>query len=261
MNNQNDVVLVRRDHSVTILTLNNSHRRNAFSLEMRQTYWQQLNNLMYHDPTCRAIVLTGANNMFCAGGDISEMKERTVLEDRERNSLLLSIFRLMVAGPKPIVAAVEGFAMGAGLSLAAACDYVVTSSTARYACAFLKVGLLPDMGIYWSLAKRVGGGKARELFLTAREFNGEEAELVGLANQLAAPGDTLEAALKIGRHYASMPPMATAHLKAVLATGANTLDEAVESEINLQPIMYHSDDHQEAVKAISEQREPVFIGR
>lgn len=260
VNNQNDVVLVRRDHSVAILTLNNSQRRNAFSLQMRQTYWQQLNELMHHDPTCRAIVLTGANNTFCAGGDISEMKERTVIENRERNLLLLNIFRLMVAGPKPIVAAVEGVAMGAGLSLAAACDYVVTSSTARYACAFLKVGLLPDMGLYWSLAQRVGAGKARELLLTAKEFNGEEAKRVALVNQLVAPGDTLEAALAVARHYAAMPPLATAHLKAVLAAGTNTLDDAIESEINLQPIMYHSLDHHEAIKAISEHRKPMFMG-
>lgn len=255
-----EIVLVEHVDGVAIVTLNYPKRRNAFSMKMRETLYQVLYRLMYQDSSCQAIVLTGANGVLCAGGDISEMKERTVLEYRERNLLPLNIFRLLIEGPKAVVAAAEGFAMGAGVSLAAASDYVVTASDTRYACAFVKVGLLPDTGLFWSLSQRVGAGKARELMLTADEFNGEEALRIGFANQLTAPGETLPAALEVARQYARMPPLAVAHLKAALATGIDSLDEAIETEVNLQPVLRRSQDHQEATKAFMEKRPAVFVG-
>lgn len=254
-----EIVQVSRDGAVAILTLNFAKRRNAFSLSMRQTLLERLTQLMHHDE-CRAIVLTGAGGTFCAGGDISEMKERTVLDYRERNQLPLDIFKLMVEGPKAIVAAVEGFAMGAGVSLAAASDYVVSASNTRFCCAFVKVGLMPDTGLFWSLTQRVGGGKARELMLTAQEFDGEEAARIGFANQRVEAGQALAAALDVARQYALMPPLAIAHLKTALATGIDSLDEAIETEVNLQPILRRSHDHQEATKAFMEKRSAVFVG-
>jgi enoyl-CoA hydratase/carnithine racemase len=165
----------------------------------------------------------------------------------------------MVSGPKAIVAAVEGCAFGAGLSLAAACDMVVSSSAARYASAFVKVGLMPDTGLYWSLAQRIGGGRARELMLSAREFNGTEALQIGFANHVVEPGQALASALDVARQYAALPAVATAHLKAALATGIRTLDEAIETEVNLQPILRRSREHREAVSAFMEKRKPVFV--
>ncbi|MFG0754676.1 enoyl-CoA hydratase/isomerase family protein [Pseudomonas sp. TYF_14] len=258
--NTDDIVQVEYDQGVAIVTLNYPQRRNAFSLKMRETLYERLYGLMYHDAACQAIVLTGANGVFCAGGDISEMKERTVMEYRERNLLPLNIFRLLVEGPKAVIAAVEGFAMGAGVSLAAASDYVVSAPDTRYACAFVKVGLMPDTGLFWSLAQRVGAGKARELMLTADEFNGEQALRSGFANELVPAGETRQAALAVARQYARMPPLAVAHLKAALANGIGSLDQAIETEVNLQPIMRRSQDHQEAAKAFMEKRPAVFVG-
>lgn len=253
------IVQVQHDGPISIVTLNYPERRNAFSLKMRETLYERLHHLMHYEDGCRAIVLTGASNAFCAGGDISEMQPRKVLEYRERNQLPLAIFELMVAGPKAVVAAVEGFAFGAGLSLAAACDMVVSSSAARYASAFVKVGLMPDTGLYWSLAQRVGGGRARELMLSAREFDGAEALQIGFANRLVEPGQALAAALEIANQYAALPAVATAHLKAALATGVRTLDQAIETEVDLQPILRRSREHREAVSAFMEKRKPVFV--
>ena len=254
-----DIVQISRDGAVAFVTLNYPKRRNAFSLKMRQVLLQSLAQLMHHDD-CRAIVLTGADGTFCAGGDISEMKARTVLEYRERNQLPLEIFKLMVEGPKAIVAAVEGVAMGAGVSLAAASDYVVCAANARFACAFVKVGLMPDTGLFWSLGQRVGAGKARELMLTAREFNGEEAADIGFANQRVEPEQVLTTALTVAHRYAQMPPLAMAHLKSALAGGIDSLDQAIETEVNLQPILRRSQDHLEATKAFMEKRPAVFVG-
>jgi enoyl-CoA hydratase/carnithine racemase len=255
-----EIVRVEHEDGVAIVTLNYPQRRNAFSLKMRENLYEVLYRLMHLDSNCHAIVLTGAGGVFCAGGDISEMKARTVLDYRERNLLPLNIFRLLIEGPKAVVAAVEGFAMGAGISLAAASDYVVSACDTRYACAFVKIGLMPDTGLFWSLAQRVGAGKARELMLTADEFNGEEALRIGFANQVTGAGETLAAALDVARQYARMPPLAVAHLKAALATGIDSLDEAIETEVNLQPILRRSQDHQEATKAFMEKRPAVFVG-
>ena len=258
--NDNETVLVSREGAVAILSLNNPKRRNAFSLKMREELHQKLYQLAYLDNSCRAMILNGASQVFCAGGDISEMKPRTVLEFRERNLLPLEVFKILASGPKPIVAAVEGLAMGAGVSLSAACDYVVSSSTARFACSFIKVGLLPDCGLYWSLAQRVGAGAARELMMTGREFDGEEALRLGFANEITSPGQTLDAAMVIAQRYAALPPLALTHLKAALSSGCETLDKAIETEVNLQPLLRRSEDHREAAAAFMEKRKPVFVG-
>ena len=257
---ETDIVLLSRDGGVVVVTMNYPQRRNAFSLKMRQELYRKLYDMAYLDQHCRAIILNGANQVFCAGGDISEMKPRTVLEFRERNLLILNIFKILASGPKPVVAAVEGFAMGAGVSLSAACDYVVSSRAARYACSFIKLGLLPDCGIYWSLAQRVGRGAARELMMTGREFSGQEALHIGFANETTAPGETLAAAMAVAQRYASLPPLALTHLKAALGSGCETLDKAIETEINLQPLLRRSRDHREAAAAFLEKRKPVFVG-
>lgn len=255
-----DRVLLAWQESIAILTLNYPRRKNAFGLKMRERLYDRLYDLCYHNRGCGGIVLTGAGNDFCAGGDISEMADRSVLEYRERSLLPLKVFKLLTAGPKPVVAAVEGVAMGAGVALAAAADYVVTARNARYASSFLKVGLLPDTGLYWSLAKRVGGGKARELMMTAREFSGDEAYQSGYANALCEPGESLSVALEAAKEFASKPPLTLAHLKAALSSGSDTLDVAIETEVNLQPLVRRSEDHKEAVSAFMEKRNPVFVG-
>lgn len=246
------------DNGVAVVTIDNPARRNAFSLAIREQLSAAFEQLMWRDPECRAIVLTGANAVFCSGGDISEMGERTILSSRERSRLTVGIFETMIAGPKPIVAAVEGPAMGAGLALAAACDIVVASRDARFCAAFARVGLLPDTGLYWSLAQRIGGGRARELMMSAREFGGEEAQRLGLANHMVEPGQALELACVQARRYRAMPPVAQAMIRVTLAKGSRTLDQTIETEADLQPLLRSSQDHQEAVKAFLEKRKPVF---
>jgi enoyl-CoA hydratase/carnithine racemase len=255
-----DSVTLEREGPVAILTLNNPARRNAFALAMREGLMAKLKAALGSADPCRAIVLTGAGACFCSGGDISEMKQRSPLEYRERNHLVVDIFRLMVGGPKPLVAAVEGFAMGAGVSLAAACDYVVSADNARYGCAFVKLGLLPDTGLLWSLGQKLGPARAREFMLSGREFDGRRAFELGFANQLVEAGKTREAAIQVAQRFAAMPPLALAMLKTALNDGCETLERAFESEFNLQPVLRRSADHKEAVKAFLEKRKPVFAG-
>jgi enoyl-CoA hydratase/carnithine racemase len=213
------------------------------------------------DAEVRAIVITGAAGHFCAGGDISEMKERTLLENRERWNLVTALIRLIALGPKPVVAAVEGSAMGAGLSLAALSDYLVTARDAKFGAAFVKMGLLPDMGALWSVQQRVGPAKAREILGLARSFDGTEAARIGLANEVVEPGQALARALAVAQEYAALPPVATALLKSAMAQGTDTLDAAIRSEVEFQAVAMGSGDHAEAVRAFTEKRSPTFDGR
>ncbi len=254
-----DMVPARREGAVVVLSLNFPARRNALCFQMRSQLVERLSALMA-DRTCRAIVLTGVDGHFSAGGDISEMKQRPILESRNRWDLTTTLVRHMATGPKPIVGAIEGVAVGAGLALVALCDYSVAARSAKFNAAFAKVGVLPDAGALWSVPRKVGIAKAQELFGLARPFDADAALRMGLVNELAEPGAALQAALVVAQEYAQMPPLAMAMIKSVMAEGMDSLAAALRSEVDSQPMLATSRDHQEAVAAFLEKRTPRFIG-
>lgn len=254
------MVPARREGAVAVLTLSFPAKRNAFCLQMRIQLRERLEAAMA-DAEVRAIVIAGAAGHFCAGGDISEMVARTLLQNRERWALVTALIRLIALGPKPVVAAVEGFAMGAGLSIASLSDHVVAARDARFGAAFVKVGLMPDMGALWSLQHRVGRAKAREILGLARVFDGVEAARIGLANEVTEPGEALARALAVARDYAQLPPVAVALLKSALSQGVDALDAAIRTEVEFQAVAMGTQDHVEAVRAFLEKRAPEFEGR
>lgn len=244
---------------VAVIRLNYPAKRNAFCLQMRTQLLQRLTDLN-DDRDVRAIVLTGAGGHFCSGGDISEMEPRTLLQNRQRWEMITATIRKMALGPKPVVCAVEGTAMGAGLSMASLSDYLVTAANAKFGAAFVRVGLVPDMGGLWSLQHRVGRAKAREILGLGRVFDGSEALRIGLANEAVEPGNALERAIEVANEYAALPPVATALIKSALAQGTDTLDAAIRSEVEFQAVAMNSADHAEAVRAFMEKRPPKFSG-
>lgn len=262
MSEHTDIVQVEHRDQVAIVTMNYPERRNAFSLKMRLALLDVFHQLLHEDTQSRAIVLTGAGGHFCAGGDLSEMTQvsPSLLEMRERISIGVRLFRLLFTGDKPIVAAVEGSCMGAGVSLAAACDLAVGSAAAKLSCAFVKVGLLPDTGVLWTLPQKVGAGKARELMLSGASFDGAEAGYIGLFNQVVAPGQALEVAVAQAARLAQLPPVTLALLKASLVQGGNSIEAAWRREVDLNPLTRQTQDHQEAVTAFLEKRKPTFSG-
>jgi len=254
-----DMALLEREGALALITLNYPARRNAFCLQMRMQLRDRL-ELAMSDAQVRAVVITGAGGHFCAGGDVSEMEPRTLLQNRERWNLVTALIRLVALGPKPVVTAVEGAAMGAGLSIAALGDHLVCARDAKFGAAFARVGLMPDMGALWSLQHRVGRAKAREILGLARTFDGAEAHRIGLANELAEPGRALERALAVAREYAALPPVTNALLKSALAQGVDSLDAAIRSEVEFQAVAMGTADHAEAVRAFIEKRAPQFEG-
>ena len=251
---------VRYEGNVAVVTLNNPARMNAFSLAMRKAMYEQLIELEADD-SCRVIVLTGAGGNFCSGGDISEMKRRELMEARARMDLPTRIFRLLVGGPKPFICAVEGNAFGCGVSFVAASDYAVASADAKFSCAFIKVGLMPDFGGVWSIARRVGHRKAMEMCAFAETFNAQQALEMQLVNRLCEPGQALAVALKAAKRFATNPPVAMALLKSALNTGGDTVDQAVATEVNLQSMLMHTEDFAEATRAFMEKRKRKFPDR
>jgi enoyl-CoA hydratase/carnithine racemase len=253
-------VLLRREGAIAVLTLNNPSRLNAVSLAMRQALFDRLTALGA-DESCRAIVLTGAAGNFCAGGDISEMAPRAIVEGRMRVELSTRVFRAMVTSPKPIVCAIEGKAYGCGVSFAAAGDYAVAARDARFSCAFIKVGLMADFGAIWSLARRVGSRRAMELCAFAEAFDARAAEEMRLVNRTSEPGQALAAALEAAEKFAANPPVAMALLKSALNAGADSLSQAIATELDYLPVLMNTEDFAEAARAFREKREPKFTGR
>lgn len=250
------VVDIAHEGNIAVVTMSNPARRNALSQEMRFqliTAFQEL----YADDSCRAIVLTGAGGHFCGGGDITEMKPRPLAVSRMRMRVGTDLARLMITGPKPVVAAVEGAAAGAGLSLAAACDFVLASPQARFTCAFIKVGLVPDCGGLYSIPRRVGMAKAQELFGLGEAVDAQEAWRIGLVNRLSTE-DTLSEAKEIARRYAALPPVTSNVLKGLMAGNLYSLEQAIAAEIDHQPMLRMTNDHREAVEAFLNKRTPRF---
>ncbi len=250
---------VRLEEDVAVVTMNNPRRMNALTFEMREAMHARLVEL-HADPKCRVIVLTGAGTNFCTGGDVSEMKRRRIVEGRSRADLVTRIFRLIVGGPKPVVAAVEGNCMGAGLSLVAASDYAVAASDAKFSCAFVKVGLMPDLGAIWSLPRKVGHRKATELAFFAEPFGSDEALHMSLVNRVCEPGRALDEAMKVAKRLAGNPPIAMALMKAALNCGSDNVEMAARTEVDYEAILMNSLDYSEGAAAFIEKRKPKFTG-
>ena len=258
----NPPILIQREHNIAVVVFNIPKRRNALDEPARAALMAALQSLAA-DAEVRAIVLTGSDGHFCAGADVGAMKERPRTFIEQRNIIGIHthpILRTLFAGPKPCVAAIEGVAFGMGLSLAAACDYVVAADNARLCVAQLRVGLAPDVGIMWTLPRRVGEGKARELMLMAKEISAATALSVGLVNETCAPGQARAAAVEAARTLASIPPMSMALVRSALASRCSSFEETLKAEIDLQAVLARSRDHAEAVAAFVEKRPPRYTG-
>jgi len=249
-------IIEERDGPVLVLTIDYPARRNALAPQLRQDMLAILNRAE-GDPETRAIVVTGAGGNFCSGGDLSGMDVRNPMQGRERLRAAHDMIRLMVAGSTPVVAAVEGWCAGAGLSLACACDTIVAAEDANFMAAFGKVGLMADLGLPYTLPLRVGHARAREMLLYGEPVRADEALRIGLADQLAPCGAVLDAALARARILAAQAPTAVALTKQILAEG---LDSALNQERHYQSLLFLTRDHAEGKEAFFGKRAPAFKG-
>jgi 2-(1,2-epoxy-1,2-dihydrophenyl)acetyl-CoA isomerase len=213
------------------------------------------------DEGTRVIVLTGEGRHFCSGGDITSFTGMTPTAGRVRMQRLHRTVRLMITGEKPLIAAVEGAAFGAGLSVAAACDIVVASEDAKFGCPFSKFGLVPDWGALWSLPHRMGMGRAKMFMLSGRTLDARTAEQQGLVELVVSAGAALEQALVLANEIAASAPLSHAMVKSVLARGADNLNDVLAAEADAQGVLYSTEDFVEGQAAFLAKRTPNFKGR
>ena len=249
-------LIEERDGSVLVLTIDYPARRNALAMPLRSAMLEALERAM-GDRTVRAVVLTGSGGHFCSGGDISGMDVRDALAGRERMRRSHALVRLMVMGQLPIVAAVEGYCVGAGLSLACACDTVVAAEDSRFGAGFGRIGLMPDLGLPYTLPARIGQGRARQMFLYHTQMTAPEAERIGLVDAVVPKGHALATAMEKARFLAEQAPAPMALTKQILGEG---LDRALEDERHFQTTLFLSEDFNEGRAAFLEKRAPRFKG-
>ncbi|MGB8954337.1 MAG: enoyl-CoA hydratase-related protein [Tumebacillaceae bacterium] len=265
-----------RDQIATI-TLNRPESMNAFSVPMIEAWVKALEECRDREDI-RVVVVTGAGKAFCTGGDVKSMSGGRGFLDRgdseldtystglaRKNSLWKLIQRVPLTlqqVDKPVIAAVNGHAFGAGLDMALMCDMRVAGDRARFAEGYVKLGLVPGDGGAYFLPRLVGMAKALELLLTGEMINAAEAERIGLVNRVVPHDQVLDEAYKMAALIAAQPPVAVQLIKrAAYQSAALDLRSSLDLVSSHMAIVTETEDHLEALKALLEKRQGVFKGR
>lgn len=248
---------ISRTSGIATLSLNRPKCLNAISPELRDLLADTLEELG-HDGEIRAIVIRGNGPAFCGGGDIRHMKQEGLAHARARLEKVARAANLLIAGPKPVVACVEGAAYGAGLSIVAACDYIVATPEARFGAPFSNLGLAADWGLTWTLPRRIGAARAKQMCLLADVLDANEAKAAGLVDEICAADDIMSRAIAVAGQFAAGPPLATAATRRAFAMAPGSSEEALANETITQAALLQTDDHREGVQAFLEKRTPHF---
>jgi enoyl-CoA hydratase len=254
------LVLDEARNGVRILTLNRPEKRNALNTELRRDLIEALAKDQ-GDATTRVVVLTGAGKAFAAGADLAEMSARTALEQRAFISPP-HIYDAVRQHPKPVIAAVNGAALGAGCELAMACDTRIAGASAQFGQPEIRLGILPGGGGTQRLTRLVGRGRAFQMLCTGEAIDAARALAYGLVEEVVADADLLERAHALGGAMAAMSPVALRTVKdAVRAAEETVLPDGLAREIDLFSTVFMSEDRKEGLKAFLEKRTPQWSGR
>ena len=255
---------VKTDAGIVTITLNRPEKLNALVGHMRRDLAEALEQAG-SDRSVRVVVLTGAGRAFCAGGDVSFMAELIERGDTEEFSRLLGAARRVILAirqmAKPVIAAINGPASGAGCNLAFACDLRIASTEATFTQSFVKVGLHPDWGGTFFLPKLVTPNKACEMFFLGESINAEEALRLGILNQLVASDELVATTQALAERLRNAPPISIAAAKqAVYRSEEADLEEMLRYETEAQIRCFESEDGHEGIRAFLEKRAPTFTG-
>jgi 2-(1,2-epoxy-1,2-dihydrophenyl)acetyl-CoA isomerase len=254
-------VLTTRDGAVLTITLNRPESYNAFTRELHGELHEALVGEAA-DPDVRAVVVTGAGKAFCAGQDIREFQELPGSISDALDQTYHPNVRAVRALEKPVIAAVNGAAAGAGLSLASVCDIRVASSAATFVPGFIGIGLVPDSGGTWFLNRLLGGARAFEWMCSNRRLSATEALEWGLVSQVVPAEEFEREVTRIATRWAELPTRAVGWTKRLFETADGaTLADQLDLEADLQDEATSTRDFEEGVAAFLEKRPPRFSGR
>ena len=257
-------LLVDDRDGVRTLTLNRPEAFNSLTVELKELLLAALTDAAAA-PEVRAVVLTGAGKAFCAGQDLKEhvaaLRSNDPAPFRTVAEHYNPIVRALTTMPKPVIAAVNGMAAGAGASFAYACDLRVAARSAKFLMAFATIGLTADSGASWTLPRLIGYGRAMELMLLAKPVTAEQALTIGMITEVVDDGTALATAQDLAARMAAGPTTGYAKIKAALQTAAaGDLEQALAAEDRAQSLLGATTDHREAVDAFVQKRTPTFTG-
>lgn len=253
-----DALLERPSDSIAIVRLNRPEVRNALNLNIRQELAAIFRTLA-DDPALRCVVLTGNQQAFAAGADIADMSRIDAIEMYHRHTEKL--WAAVGECPVPVIAAVNGFALGGGLELAMHADIIIAGKGAKLGQPEVKVGIMPGAGGTQRLTRAVGKFRAMRMCLTGEIISASEAYEMGLISLLVDDDDVLDAALAMAETIAKMPPIAVAQIKEVILAGADMpLSAALALERKAVQVLFASKDKHEGMSAFLEKRTPNFTG-
>jgi len=255
-----DVVLTERPaEGVGLIRINRPEARNALNLEVRRLLARHLTE-MGEDAATRAIVLTGNDKSFAAGADIKEMADAGTVEMLARG--VHRLWRTIAACPKPVIAAVNGYALGGGCELAMTCDIIVAGESAQFGQPEVKIGIIPGGGGTQRLTRAAGKYRAMKYVLTGELFGARAALEMGLASEVVPDAEVEKRAVELAARIAELPPLAVQLAKeAVLAGMEAPLSSALALEAKSVQILFSSQDQKEGMRAFIEKRKPKFSGR
>lgn len=255
------MILSERHGGVLLLRLNSPGNRNAISAEMKQALLQEARRFT-EDAALRCLLITGCDDIFCAGGDLRNMRtDCSTVGVRERMALTHACIKLLMACEKPVVTAVNGAAVGAGLSLALIGDVVLAREDAYFMAGFPKVGVLPDMGLLYTLPRAVGRVQASDILMTNRRIEAHEALAIGLSSRVLPAQGFQDAALAVAGQIADGPAVSLGLTKTLMAGALkDSFDEFLVKESLAQAVVFGTADFAEGQTAFVEKRRPRFMG-
>lgn len=251
-------ILLNKDENIGILTINRPKALNALNSEVLDELNKAIDQVI-EDDNIHILIITGEGKAFVAGADIGQMKDMDVFEAREFAKKGLSIFRKIELMEKPVIAAVNGYALGGGCELAMACDIRIASDKAKFGQPEVGLGITPGFGGTQRLARIVGIPKAKELIFTGETINAEEALRIGLVNKVVAAESLMEEALTMARKIASKGQLAVRYSKVAINRGIETdIETGLAMERELFGLCFATEDQKEGMGAFLEKRSPNF---
>jgi enoyl-CoA hydratase len=256
---ETQLLVERPEDGVALLRMNRPQATNALSLELQALLSRAFTDLSADD-TVRAIVLTGGDTVFAAGGDIRGLEGCGPIEILQRHTE--RVWAPIERCPKPVIAAVCGYAFGGGAELAMHCDIIIAGSSASFSQPEIRIGIMPGIGGTQRLVRAVGKFNAMRMLLSGKPVGAGEARLMGLVSQVV-PDDQVQAeALSLARLIAAMPPLAAQQIKEVVLAGMDaSLEAALMLERKANQLLFATRDQKEGMSAFIEKRRPRFEGR